>query len=45
MTKKISHRAGFVGVSLVLCLDVGAVMSPPWVTADDQYYRSLSEAC
>jgi hypothetical protein len=36
---------GLVCVFLALCLDVGAVMSPAWVTADDQYYLSLWEAC
>lgn len=36
---------GLVCVFLALCLDVGAVLSPAWVTADDQYYLSLWEAC
>eukprot|EP00063_Salmo_salar_P065053 XP_014039888.1 PREDICTED: transmembrane protein 47-like [Salmo salar] len=36
---------GLVCVFLALCLDVGAVMSPAWVTADDQYCFSLWEAC
>lgn len=36
---------GLVCVFLALCLDVGAVMSPAWVTADDQYYLSLWESC
>lgn len=36
---------GLLCVFLALCLDVGAVMSPAWVTADDQYYRSLWESC
>lgn len=36
---------GLVCVFLALCLDVGAVMSPAWVTADDQYFLSLWESC
>ena len=28
-----------------LCLDLGAVLSPAWVTADHQYYLSLWESC
>ncbi|XP_062308400.1 transmembrane protein 47 [Osmerus eperlanus] len=36
---------GLVCVFLALCLDVGAVLSPAWVTADDQYYLSLWESC
>ncbi|XP_057713630.1 transmembrane protein 47-like [Corythoichthys intestinalis] len=36
---------GLLCVFLALCLDVGAVMSPAWVTADDQYYLSLWESC
>uniref|UniRef100_A0A3Q2VRY5 Transmembrane protein 47 n=1 Tax=Haplochromis burtoni TaxID=8153 RepID=A0A3Q2VRY5_HAPBU len=36
---------GVVCVFLALCLDIGAVMSPAWVTADDQYYLSLWESC
>ncbi|CAL8389889.1 unnamed protein product [Boreogadus saida] len=36
---------GLVCVFLALCLDVGAVMSPAWVTAADEYYLSLWEAC
>lgn len=36
---------GLVCVFLALCLDIGAVMSPAWVTADDQYYLSLWESC
>ena len=36
---------GLVCVFLALCLDVGAMLSPAWVTADDQYYLSLWESC
>ncbi|XP_061539085.1 transmembrane protein 47-like [Phycodurus eques] len=36
---------GLLCVFLALCLDVGAVMSPAWVTADDHYYLSLWESC
>lgn len=36
---------GLVCVSLALCLDVGAVLSPAWVTADGQYYLSLWVSC
>lgn len=36
---------GLVCVFLALCLDIGAVLSPAWVTADDQYYLSLWESC
>uniref|UniRef100_A0A3Q3Q305 Transmembrane protein 47 n=1 Tax=Monopterus albus TaxID=43700 RepID=A0A3Q3Q305_MONAL len=36
---------GLVCVFLALCLDVGAVMSPAWVTAEDHYYLSLWESC
>uniref|UniRef100_A0A3Q3LSW8 Transmembrane protein 47 n=1 Tax=Labrus bergylta TaxID=56723 RepID=A0A3Q3LSW8_9LABR len=36
---------GLVCVFLALCLDVGAVMSPAWVTADDQYYLSCGSPC
>lgn len=36
---------GLVCVFLALCLDVGAVLSPAWVTADNQYYLSLWESC
>ncbi|KAJ7993529.1 hypothetical protein DPEC_G00273350 [Dallia pectoralis] len=36
---------GLVCVFLALCLDLGAVLSPAWVTADNQYYLSLSESC
>ncbi|XP_061910060.1 transmembrane protein 47-like isoform X2 [Entelurus aequoreus] len=36
---------GLMCVFLALCLDVGALMSPAWVTADDQYYLSLWESC
>ncbi|XP_061571594.1 transmembrane protein 47-like [Cololabis saira] len=36
---------GLLCVFFALCLDVGAVMSPAWVTADDQYSRSLWESC
>ncbi|KAK3540379.1 hypothetical protein QTP70_030210 [Hemibagrus guttatus] len=36
---------GLVCVFLALCLDVGAVLSPAWVTADQQYYLSLWESC
>lgn len=36
---------GLVCIFLALCLDVGAVLSPAWVTADDQYYLSLWESC
>lgn len=36
---------GLVCIFLALCLDIGAVLSPAWVTADDQYYLSLWESC
>lgn len=36
---------GTMCVFLALCLDVGAVLSPAWVTADDQYYQSLWQSC
>ncbi|MEQ2177634.1 hypothetical protein GOODEAATRI_005553 [Goodea atripinnis] len=36
---------GLVCVFLALCLDVGAIVSPAWVTAEDQYYLSLWESC
>ncbi|KAK6314456.1 transmembrane protein 47 [Coregonus clupeaformis] len=36
---------GLVCVFLALCLDIGAVLSPAWVTADNQYYLSLWESC
>lgn len=36
---------GLVCVFLALCLDVGAMLSPAWVTADDQYYLSLWVSC
>ncbi|KAG5276308.1 hypothetical protein AALO_G00130450 [Alosa alosa] len=36
---------GLVCIFLALCLDVGSVLSPAWVTADDQYYLSLWESC
>ncbi|XP_061634860.1 transmembrane protein 47 isoform X2 [Phyllopteryx taeniolatus] len=36
---------GLLCVFLALCLDVGAVLSPAWVTADDQYSLSLWESC
>lgn len=36
---------GLVCVLLALCLDVGAVLSPAWVTADDQYYLSMWTSC
>lgn len=36
---------GLVCVFLALCLDVGAMLSPAWVTADDQYYLSLWKSC
>ncbi|KTF74073.1 hypothetical protein cypCar_00016032 [Cyprinus carpio] len=36
---------GLVCIFLALCLDVGAVLSPAWVTADDQYHLSLWESC
>ncbi|XP_035631116.1 transmembrane protein 47-like [Oncorhynchus keta] len=36
---------GLVCVFLALCLDVSAVLSPAWVTADNQYYLSLWESC
>uniref|UniRef100_A0A4W5NR99 Transmembrane protein 47 n=1 Tax=Hucho hucho TaxID=62062 RepID=A0A4W5NR99_9TELE len=36
---------GLVCVFLALCLDVGAVLSPAWVTAYNQYYLSLWESC
>lgn len=36
---------GLACVLLALCLDVGAVLSPAWVTADDQYYLSMWVSC
>uniref|UniRef100_A0A8C7EZU2 Transmembrane protein 47 n=1 Tax=Oncorhynchus kisutch TaxID=8019 RepID=A0A8C7EZU2_ONCKI len=36
---------GLVCVFFALCLDVGAVLSPAWVTAYNQYYLSLWESC
>ncbi|KPP68714.1 hypothetical protein Z043_112585, partial [Scleropages formosus] len=36
---------GLVCIFLALCLVVGAVLSPAWVTADNQYYLSLWESC
>ncbi|KAI5935638.1 transmembrane protein 47-like [Manis javanica] len=36
---------GLVGIFLALCLHLGAVLSPAWVTADHQYYLSLWESC
>ncbi|KAF4110120.1 hypothetical protein G5714_009372 [Onychostoma macrolepis] len=36
---------GLVCIFLALCLDIGAVLSPAWVTADDQYHLSLWESC
>lgn len=36
---------GLVCIFLALCLDLGAVLSPAWVTADQQYYLSLWESC
>ncbi|TKS74636.1 Transmembrane protein 47 [Collichthys lucidus] len=36
---------GLVCVFLALCLDIGAVLSPAWVTADGQYYLSLWMSC
>lgn len=36
---------GLVCVFLALCLDVGAILSPAWVTADDQYYLSMWLSC
>lgn len=36
---------GLVCVFLALCLDVGAMLSPAWVTADDQYSLSLWASC
>ncbi|XP_056132979.1 transmembrane protein 47 [Lampris incognitus] len=39
------RSVGLVCVFLALCLDVGAVLSPAWVTADDQYYLSLWVSC
>ncbi|XP_017262577.1 transmembrane protein 47 [Kryptolebias marmoratus] len=36
---------GLVCVLLALCLDAGAMVSPAWVTADDQYYLSLWVSC
>lgn len=36
---------GLVCVFLALCLDVGAILSPAWVTADDQYYLSMWVSC
>lgn len=36
---------GLVCIFLALCLDLGAVLSPAWVTADHQYYLSLWESC
>ena len=36
---------GLVCVFLALCLDVGAILSPAWVTAEDQYYLSMWVSC
>ncbi|KAG2456404.1 TMM47 protein, partial [Polypterus senegalus] len=36
---------GLVCIFLALCLDIGAVLSPAWVTADNNYYLSLWESC
>lgn len=36
---------GLVCIFLALCLDLGAVLSPAWVTADHQSYLSLWETC
>lgn len=36
---------GLVCVFLALCLDIGAMLSPAWVTAEDQYYLSLWVSC
>ncbi|CAL8253401.1 unnamed protein product [Merluccius merluccius] len=36
---------GLVCVFLALCLDVGSLLSPAWVTADGQYHLSLWESC
>ncbi|CAM2096802.1 transmembrane protein 47 [Lepidochelys kempii] len=36
---------GLMCIFLSLCLDLGAVLSPAWVTADHQYYLSLWESC
>lgn len=36
---------GLVCIFLALCLDIGAVLSPAWVTADNQYYLSLWDSC
>lgn len=36
---------GLVCVFLAFCLDVGAILSPAWVTADDQYYLSMWVSC
>ncbi|XP_053166153.1 transmembrane protein 47 isoform X2 [Hemicordylus capensis] len=36
---------GLVCIFLALCLDLGAVLSPAWVTADHQSYLSLWESC
>uniref|UniRef100_A0A3B3S6K7 Transmembrane protein 47 n=1 Tax=Paramormyrops kingsleyae TaxID=1676925 RepID=A0A3B3S6K7_9TELE len=36
---------GLVCIFLALCLVIGAVLSPAWVTADNQYYLSLWDSC
>nr|XP_056717787.1 transmembrane protein 47 [Euleptes europaea] len=36
---------GLVCIFLALCLDLGAVLSPAWVTAERQAYLSLWETC
>ncbi|XP_076860469.1 transmembrane protein 47 [Brachyhypopomus gauderio] len=36
---------GLVCIFLALCLDVGAVLSPAWVTAGADFYLSLWESC
>ncbi|TNM88039.1 hypothetical protein fugu_006260 [Takifugu bimaculatus] len=36
---------GLVCVFLAFCLDIGAILSPAWVTADDQYYLSMWLSC
>ncbi|XP_061081458.1 transmembrane protein 47 [Conger conger] len=36
---------GLVCIFLALCLDIGAVVSPSWVTADNRYSLSLWDSC
>lgn len=36
---------GLACVFFALCLDIGATLSPAWVTAEDQYYLSLWDSC